>query len=537
MNRDKIVTVGFCLVTLSIITRLFYINNNEHVFLSQKFKNRIEKKIILYAHRGQILDRNQMPLAVSSPTLSIWTNNKIILNNLNNENNKEKIIQINDLLNINLLDLINKKPNSTYFFIKRKINPSLQNKIEMINLEGLNVFYEDKRFYPYMNISSHVIGFTNVDDNGISGLEYSLNETLKGYNGVKFIELTPKGVMGEYQPQILQKDGNNVNISIDINIQTKVYNALSISYKTTKAKDISAVVLDAKTGEVISLVNYPNYNPNIKSDIVRSNITVNKAIVNVYDPGSIMKPLVIAKAINDKIVNKNTIFDTSQLTVGKKKIKDDHFSQKLSVNDIITQSSDIGTAKIALKYQPKELWDYYKSIGFGQKLNVGFPNETNGLLLNYKKWTTVDQALMSFGYGISVSLLQMAHSYLIFTNNGCINNVSFIKLNKKPICQQIISPTTANIMKEILFNTVENGTGKSAKVDGVSVAGKTGTAQKFINGKYYNTKHISSFVGFFPVDKPKYIIAVMVDEPQNGYYAAATAAPAFSNIVKSINGK
>lgn len=520
------------LITLGIITRLIYLNTSEKDFLNKQFTNRAFKKYTIYSQRGNIQDRNGVDLAVSSPTLSIWSNNKIIYHNINNVDYMEKIKKINNLLDVNILQLTSKKQDVTYFYLKRGVNPSVQMELNKLDIDGINFTYEDKRFYTYSNVTSHVVGFTNIDDIGIDGIEYSKNKDLTGVDGTDFFEMSPKGVVGEYKEKINVQNGKNIFLSLDVNIQSKVYQAVKNSMLSTKAKGISAIVLNATTGEILALVNAPNYNPNIKSTINANNIK-NSAIVNVYDPGSIMKPLVIAKAIDDNKVKPTTILDTSYLKVGNKIIKDDHFSKSLNVEQIISQSSDIGTSKIALMYKPYDLWNYYRTLGFGTKLNTGFPGETNGILNNYSKWTTVDQALMSYGYGISVSLLQMAHSYLIFTNKGCLPNVTFER-KKKAVCQQVISIKTADTVKKILNETTENGTGKSAKVDGIQVAGKTGTAQKLINGKYYNNKHISSFVGFAPVDQPKYIIAVMVDEPQNGYYAAMTAAPLFSNIVKSI---
>jgi cell division protein FtsI (penicillin-binding protein 3) len=248
--------------------------------------------------------------------------------------------------------------------------------------------------------------------------------------------------------------------------------------------------------------------------------------------------LVIAKALDDKLVTPQTVFDTHPYSVGPKLIKDDHSYPRMTVAEIIQHSSDIGTSKIALKYKPFDLWTYYREVGFGQKMRTGFPGETPGILLDWKKWHPVDQALMSYGYGISVSLFQMAHAYTIFTNNGCLLPVTFKKINSTDnstdvSCQQVIRPETAETMRSILAATTEEGTGKSARVPDYTVAGKTGTAQKLINGHYYDNKHIGSFVGFAPAINPRIIVAVMVDEPRKGgYYGATTAAPVFAQITE-----
>jgi len=258
----------------------------------------------------------------------------------------------------------------------------------------------------------------------------------------------------------------------------------------------------------------------------------NRAVTNVYDPGSIMKPLVVAKAINDKLVTPHTVFDTHPFKVGIKVIKDDEPEPSLDVNGIIVKSSDIGTSKIALKYKPEVLWNYYRDIGFGSKIGSGFPGETTGILANWKRWHPMDQALMSFGYGISVSLFQMAHAYTVFTNEGCILPVSFYKLspNEKVKCTQVIKPATADTMRNMLQEVTEAGTGRNAQLADYTAGGKTGTAQKIINGHYSNHNHIASFVGFAPAKNPRIIVAVMVDNPTKSYYAAAVAAPVFAKI-------
>ena len=296
------------------------------------------------------------------------------------------------------------------------------------------------------------------------------------------------------------------------------------------AKGGSAIVLDAKTGEVLSMVNMPTYNPNNREGVT-PDMLKNRAVTNVYDPGSIIKPIVIAKALDDKVVTPQTIINTHPYSVGPKLIKDDEPFPQLSVENVLIRSSDIGTSKIALKYKPEVLYNYYREVGFGDKLDTGFPGETTGILLNWKKWRPMDQALNSFGYGISVSLFQMAHAYTLFTNEGCILPVSFYKIDgKSPVCKQIIAPHTADIIRDILAKNTVEGTGKNAQLADYTTGGKTGTAQKIVNGHYSNHNHISSFVGFAPAINPRIIVAIMVDDPKGTYYGAAVAAPVFSQI-------
>lgn len=248
-----------------------------------------------------------------------------------------------------------------------------------------------------------------------------------------------------------------------------------------------------------------------------------------------MKPLVVAKALDDKVVNPNTVFDTHPYSVGPKLIKDDHAMPSMTVAQIIQYSSDIGTSKIAMKYSAESMWNYYRQIGFGQKMGTGFPGETKGILLPWKRWYPVDQALMSFGYGISVSLFQMAHAYTLFTNGGCMLPVTFTKLDndKNLQCEQVISQNTAETMRKILASVTEEGTGKKAQAADYTTAGKTGTAQVLDGGRYRNDRHVGSFVGFAPATNPRLIVAVMIDQPSTGsYYGAQTVAPVFAQIVQ-----
>lgn len=517
-----------------ILFRLYRINVVEKSFLMSKFKNITERNVFNHGVRGVILDRNNVPLAVSTPVISIIINYKEI--------NKETIN--NDLKNISKITgktikelqqklTIKKKK---YFYLERGLNPNIKKQLEELHIKGLYIIEESKRFYPFSYYLSTVIGFTNDDGNGIDGIEYYKNNELNGEIGrlTNTIDLK-KNILNSVE---LKKtsDGKIIKTTIDSNFQTIAYKALKNQVELSNADSGAVIILDATNGNILTMINYPTFNPNDLKTLTKNNFK-NTSLQNVFDPGSIIKPLIIAKALNDKKITINTVFDTHAYIIGKKTIKDDHSMSSMNTQEIIIHSSDIGTSKIAMKYNSKALWEYYRSIGFGIKSNIGLPGDTTGILLNFKKWQPIDQALMSFGYGISINLLQIARAYTIFTNNGCLLN-SQLYLNESinnKICEKIIDNKTANMLKDILGKTVEDGTGKAAKVENIEVAGKTGTAQKLINGKYSNKVHIASFVGFAPIKKPKYIIAVMIDNPKKGsYYGGGVAAPVFSNILKQI---
>lgn len=530
-DRTSIVNYIAMLLSFLIVVRLVYINTGKSAFLENQLNTRIMRTIVLPAMRGTITDRNSQPLAVSTPVDTIWADPSDL-----NSLTSEQVAKLANALGISVAE-INKKlddKNKTFVYLRRAISPERAKDVLALGLSGVYSMDEYKRFYPSGEVTAHVVGFNNIDDKGADGIEYANNNVLIGTNGSKQIVRDLHGHVVDSMGLKPAEDGKQVSLALDNRIQYIAYNALKNQVDLSKAKGGSAVVLDAKTGEVLAMVNLPTYNPNNR-DNVTPDMLKNRAAVNVYDPGSIIKPLVVAKALDLNMVTPNTVFDTHPYSVGPKLIKDDHALPSMTVSQIIQYSSDIGTSKIAMKFKAEDLWNYYREIGFGKKLGTGFPGETKGILLPWQKWYPVDQALMSFGYGISVSLFQMAHAYTVFTNNGCMVPVTFDKLgaSDKIECEQVISPATAETMRKILANTTEDGTGKNARVLDYSVAGKTGTAQVLENGRYRNDRHIGSFVGFAPAINPRLIVAVMIDQPSAGsYYGAQIAAPVFAKIVQ-----
>lgn len=531
-SRIRIVTLIAGILTSAVLIRLTYLNTVRSSFLEQQLNTRAMRTITLPAMRGTITDRNGQPLAVSTPVNTIWADPSE-LSNLTSY----QLQNLAKYLGISIAEL-NKKLNDssgkTFVYLRRAISPDAAKSIMALEIDGIYKMQEYKRFYPSGDVTAHVVGFNNIDDRGADGMEYSADKVLIGVNGSKQIVRDLKGHVVENLGVQSAKNGKEIALSIDDRIQFIAYNALKAQVEASKAKGGSAVVLDAKTGEVLAMVNLPTYNPNNRENVTPEMLK-NRAATNVYDPGSIIKPLVVAKALDDGIVKPNTVFDTRPYSVGPKLIKDDHPMSSMTVAEIIQYSSDIGTSKIAMKYSPEQMWNFYHQVGFGQKLGTGFPGETKGILLPWQKWYPVDQALMSFGYGISVSLFQMAHAYTVFTNNGCMLPVTFNKIDgqDKPECEQVISPKTADTMRRILANTTEEGTGKNARVTDYSVAGKTGTAQVLDGGRYRNDRHVGSFAGFAPAIDPRIIVAVMIDQPSQGsYYGSQTAAPVFAKIVQ-----
>jgi cell division protein FtsI (penicillin-binding protein 3) len=532
-TKDRATLVNYFALglTCAIILRLTYINTIGSKFLSEQLNTRVLRTVKLTAMRGTITDRYQHPLAVSTPVDSIWAD-PTELTSLNSE----QLHKLADALQIPVTELAKKlnDKNKTFIYLKRAISPEQAEVVKKLGIEGVYSMQEYKRYYPSGEVAAHVVGFNNIDDRGAEGIEFAQDKALLGQDGSQQIIRDLRGHVVEKVGETLPaKNGAQLALSIDNRIQYIAYAALKSKVESTQAKGGSAVVLDAQTGEVLAMINMPTYNPNNRENVT-PDMLKNRAATNVYDPGSIMKPLVIAKALDLKMVTPATVFDTHPYRVGPKLIKDDHPYPKLTVAEIIQHSSDIGTSKIAMKFKAEDLWNFYRDVGFGKKLGTGFPGETKGLLIDWHKWYPVDQALMSYGYGISVSLFQMAHAYTIFTNNGCLLPVTFNKIeaNHHAACQPVINASTAQTMRTILAATTEDGTGKNARVPSYTVAGKTGTAQILDGARYSNKKHIGSFVGFAPALNPRIIVAVMIDQPKGIYYGSQTAAPVFAQIVE-----
>ncbi|MDD3266715.1 MAG: penicillin-binding protein 2 [Burkholderiales bacterium] len=533
-SRDRATIINWIMLSsiALIALRLIFLNTIKSSYLEKQLNTRIMRTINLPAMRGEITDRDGIPLAVSTPVEAIWADPSDLIGLTQTQQ-----MQLASILGVSVSELASKISDreKTFVYLQRAMSPDKAKQVMQLGIDGIYSMQEYKRFYPSGAVTASIVGFNNIDDNGADGMEYAKNKALQGINGNKQIIRDLKGRVVDNLGIQNAQNGQTLHLSINNRIQYIAYNALKNQMDKSLAKGGSAIVLDAKTGEVLAMVNLPTYNPNNRENVTPE-MMKNRAATNVFDPGSIMKPLVIAKAIDNKMITPSTMFNTTPYTVGGKTIKDTHPETSMNVSDIIRYSSNIGTAKVAMMFSSESLWNFYREVGFGQKMGTGFPGETKGILLPWKKWYPVDHALMAFGYGISVSLFQMAHAYTTFTNNGCLLPVSFEKINGDPnniSCTQVFSPQTASTMRTMLASTAEDGTGKNARVEDYTVAGKTGTSQVLDGGRYRSDRHIGSFVGFAPAIDPKIIVAVMVDQPTQGsYYGAQTAAPVFAQIVQ-----
>ena len=531
-ERMMLVLGGLALAFSALIFRGVYIQTSEHAFLKDQGDRRFVRTLALPASRGTITDRNGATLALSAPTESLYA----IPSAMDELPSHEQLVKLAKLTGVSEGELEEKlvKKDKDFIYLKRQLPKEVADQIAALGIKGLSFQKESKRHYPMGNLFAHVLGFTNIDGKGQEGLELSREDALRGTNGAKVVLRDNKGNIVDSLDSPRNSDpknGQDMVLSLDQRIQTLAYDELNKAIDHHKAKEGSAVVLDAKTGEILALVNSPAYDPNQPGQ-AGSEQRRNRAVTDMLEPGSAMKPFTIAKALDAGKVNENMVFNTQPYSVYGNIVRDTHTYPTLSLRGIMQKSSNVGTSKLSAMFTPEEMYNFYRDVGVGERMHSGFPGETAGILHNWKKWRPFNQATMSFGYGLQVSLLQLARSYTIFTADGRLLPVSFEKQLTAPKGEQVIKPETARTVRNLMMSVTEpGGTGTAGAVPGFQVAAKTGTARKLVNGRYADNKHLASFVGFAPAENPRVIVAVAVDEPStNGYYGGTVAGPVFKGI-------
>lgn len=522
----------------TLIGRALYLQTVSKDFLHKQGESRYARTLELPATRGKILDREGQVLATSIPVKAVWAIPEDVLTA-----SPETLGKLSTLLEIPHANLIKKLSiDKTFVYLKRQVEQKTVDKILALRIPGIETKKEYKRYYPQGEVISHVVGFTNVEDVGQEGIELIDQKSLSGINGSRRVIKDRIGRIVEDIAAVKEPlDGHDVRLSIDSNIQYIVYSQLKEAVEKFQAKAAGAVVLDARTGEVLALANLPTYNPNERKHMTGDQLR-NRVLTDTYEPGSTMKPFSVSIALDNKLVKPETPIDTypGKMRIGTATIGDAHPHGVLTVAQVIQKSSNVGTAKIALQLQPKVMWEGLSALGFGHAPQIGFPGAVAGRVRPYKSWRPIEQATMSYGHGISVSLMQIAHAYLVFARDGDIIPVSIKKVTTPPTGTQVFTPQTAHTMRAMLETVVsKEGTAPQAKVPGYRVGGKTGTAYKILNGRYVN-KYIASFVGVAPISNPRVVIAVMVDEPTvGGHYGGDVSGPVFSavaaNVMRSMN--
>jgi cell division protein FtsI (penicillin-binding protein 3) len=533
--RRRLLLVAVLLGFVALLGRGIYLQGIHKEFLQDKGDARYSRNLVLTSQRGKITDRHGELLAISTPVESVWASPPDV------KIDAAQTQQLAKLLNLKV-DVVKKKLANNereFVYLKRRISPELAAKVMKLGVPGIDLQREYKRYYPAGDVAAHMVGFTGpgdkgAGDKGLEGFELAMNTALSGKDGGRRVIKDRSGhIIEDLQAVVVPQDGHDVALSLDLRIQYLAHRELLKAVQANKALAGSVIVLDAKTGEVLAMVNVPTYNPNNPIDIKGK--TRNRGIIDTFEPGSTLKPVTAAAALESGQYAADTKIQTSPgtLSIGPATIRDTHPQGIITVAQMIQKSSNVGASKIALTLNKQFMWNTYNQLGLGHVEGVGFPGEASGRLRPYKTWRPIEMATMSFGHGISLTLLQLARLYTVFANEGELRPISLIKLNEMPIGQQVFSASTANQVKDMLEMVVQpGGTALRAQVLGYRVAGKTGTAHKLGAHGYEAEKYVASFVGMAPASNPRFIIAVMIDEPNNGaYYGGTVAAPVFSTIM------
>ena len=529
--RARALLILLLLGFLLLACRAIYLQGLNNDFLQKKGASRYGRVIELSATRGVITDRNREPLAISTPVESVWASpGDVALE-------PQQAKQLSKLLDVDMSELGRRLADSSreFVYLKRHLPPEQAAKIVELNIAGIFLKREYRRYYPGSEYFSHLLGYTDVDDRGQEALELAFDDRLRGKPGSRRVIKDRLGRIVEDVESIRSpQQGRDVALSVDTKIQYLAYRELKSAVDAQRAKAGGIVVLDVKTGEVLAMANLPSYNPNNRGKL-DSRRTRNRTVTDLFEPGSTLKPFTVAAAIETGLYKPDSVIQTGagQLVIGSATIHDAHPSGALTVSQVIQKSSNVGAAKIALGLPPAVLWDVFSKVGFGVQPRSGFPGEVSGKLRAANTWRPIEQATMSYGHGISLSLLQLARAYLVFADGGEIKPVTLLRQDAPADSTRIFSAATAAQVRQMLELVVQpGGTAPRAQVVGYRVAGKTGTAHKVDGASYAANKYISSFVGFAPASDPRVIIAVMVDEPSAGqYYGGSVAAPVFANVM------
>jgi cell division protein FtsI (penicillin-binding protein 3) len=532
VGRVTLVMTLFAMVASSLVARAVYLQVLEKDFLNQQADTRHLRTESISAHRGTILDRNGEPLAISTPVDSIWVNPKEFASAVDKIPQLAKALELNEDV---LMRRITRSMGKEFLYLKRHLNPSVAQAVMAMKLPGINVQREYRRYYPASEVTGHLVGFTNIDDEGQEGLELAMNYWLEGESGAKRVLKDRLGRSIENVESIRPPHhGKDLRTSIDLRLQYLAYRTLKAAVKTHNARSGSVVILDVKTGEVLAMVNQPTYNPNDRSQFVAERYR-NRAITDIFEPGSSIKPLIVAAALESGQYRPSSVVDTAPgyVTVGAKKIEDSRNLGRISLTTILARSSNVGVTKVAMNLQPDQLWDTMSQFGLGEVTSSGFPGESAGMLSHYSNWRPISQATIAYGYGVSVTPLQLAQAYSALGNGGIMQPVSLFAIEEASKGDRIVSAETATSVRRMLEEVVRpGGTGTKAAVDGYRVAGKTGTSWKFAKGGYSKDKYISIFAGLAPASNPRLATVVVIDEPGGElYYGSDVAAPVFADVM------
>ena len=530
--RSKFIVAAIAMGFAVLAARAAHVQIFGNAFFQRQGEVRFVRTLELPASRGRIMDRNGLILASNIPAASIWAIPEDVTAT------PAQLKELAQLLEIPLAELSSKLGNEdkSFVWLKRQVEEPVAKRITELGLKGIHQDSGFKRQYPDGEATAHVIGFTNIENTGLDGMELTFEKHLLGRSGSRRVIKDGKGrVVEDIRDKVPPVDGKDLQLSLDSKVQFFAYQKLRETVTAQKAKGGSVVVLDAVTGEVLALANYPSYMPDKRKNLTGEQLR-NRAVTDTFEPGSTMKPITVAMALEVGRVTPQTLIDTGpgRYAIGGFNITDTHNYGTLTVEGVIQKSSNVGALKIAQKMSPHEMWDTFTALGYGQKPQIQFRGAVTGRVRPWKTWRPVEQATMSYGYGLSASLFQMAHSYTAFAHDGRIIPLTMLKSTEPAVGVKVFSPENAQAVRRMLqMAAAPGGTGQLAQTVGYSVGGKSGTAHKQVGKGYASDKYRAWFTGMAPIDTPRIIVAVMIDEPSNGqYFGGVVAAPVFSEVVQ-----
>ena len=529
----------FIIITAILLWRALYLQVMHTDFLQTQGEARHLRALPIVAHRGMLLDRNAVPLAVSTPVDSVW------LNPAQFEEEKARWQQLATILNISVADIattLKGRMQREFVYLKRRISPNVAQQVEKLGLDGVFLQREYGRYYPTGELCAHLVGFTNIDDVGQEGIERSFNNLLAGEAGAKQVVQGRHGqIIADVRGIKMAHPGVDIRLSIDNRLQYVALRELKAAILEHQAKSGSLVILDVNSGEVLAMVNYPTYNPNNVEEREAERIR-NRAVTDVFEPGSTMKPFTLSAALESRQYQATSTIDTNPgyLMLDKYKVKDSHNYGTIDLTTVLQKSSNIGAAKIGLSLSSQNLWQMFSQLGFGKLSGSGFSGEVSGFLPPFQTWNRVKHASVSFGYGLNVNALQLARAYAVLGNNGILPPIRLLQLSQSELATassfQVMRRDTAKAIVRMLETvTVDGGTGEAAAIKGFRVAGKTGTVRKVTATGYSESQYFALFAGLVPASRPRFAMVVMIDTPQEGeYYGGKVAAPVFAKVMSQI---
>ncbi len=528
-KRSSSVLLLFAGIALAVLGYAVYLQYYDRPRLEREADIQHLRTMEIPARRGMITDRHGEPLAVSTPAYGVW------IDPLKFDFTDRAISQLAAVLELDparLRDLVESRRDKRFVYIRRQVKPLVGEQVKSLSLSSVGLSREHRRFYPMSEAAAHLVGVTDLDGVGIEGVEKQFDAGLRGIPGQKKVRRNIRGDAFENVELISASGGGkSLTLTIDHNLQSHAYKTLAIAVKQHGARGGGLVLLDSQTGEVLAMVNAPSFNPNTKVSSARERR--NTALIDTFEPGSTVKPLVAAAILSTGAASPDSVFDAGYHQVAGQRIVDLVDYGRLTLSEIVIKSSNVGMSKAALLLPAEALWQTFHQAGFGRIVGTGFPGEARGHLPHHLDWAQRDQVGLSFGYGASVTLLQLAYMYTAFANDGwqpALSLVEGVEITEK---NQLFKPEIARQVRRMLERVVVEGTGKRAGIDGFRVAGKTGTTHKNTRGEYASNRYLSLFVGFAPVSNPRLVAAVMLDEPSGQeYFGGAVAAPIFSEMMQ-----